>query len=403
MKKFSMAAIVAAITMSSMVAGAANITQTSTNALQADVLARTAFYKVIWNAIHDVCNTDIPAIIAESNSQTTNVTVTGTLSGAALGITGTATVNVGVVTTTLTGRDLVGTNSVVSQATMSSPVFTCNTLTSTNTSTFGAIKNNGGGTNTGVFKVSGILYADGGEQVTGTLNTDLIGGTTANLVTIPQSQLVVSNNATVGSLTSAATRVTGTLTTKDAAVTNQLDALTGYVTNLTVYTGVTVPAGSVAVASLASGLLPANVTVSTTNINDLTIVNGDISATAAIDVTKLGTGKVIPANSGASLTNLNFAAGNLTGGCGVINDTTNRFYYEATGVFGTTGAATGTLPFVASVKPIVVNFSMIGDASVGRAEYTNAVYSYATSDITNLLFFGPAAEQFGWAVWLKKP
>lgn len=228
----------------------------------------------------------------------------------------------------------------------------------------GCYTNSGGATNVGLLRVKGVLYADGGEQVTGTLNTDLIGGTTADLITVPQSQVIISNNATVGSLTSAAVRVTGTLTTKDAVVTNQLDALTTYTTNLTVYTTITVPGGSLAVS-------------------------------------KLGTGGSYPANSGAAITNLNFAAGNLTGGCAVINDTTNRFYFEFTGTFGLSGVATQTWPFVAAVKPIYVGVRCIGD--VCDTSTTNISYSYATSDTTNAIFFGPGAYQFGGGVWLKKP
>jgi hypothetical protein len=52
-------------------------------------------------------------------------------------------------------------------------------------------------------------------------------------------------------------------------------------------------------------------TVVTADIKDGEIVDADINASAAIDVTKLGTGGVIPVNSAASLTNI--PAANLTG------------------------------------------------------------------------------------------
>jgi len=56
--------------------------------------------------------------------------------------------------------------------------------------------------------------------------------------------------------------------------------------------------------TISEGAL-ANSTVLSADIKDGEIVNADINASAAIAVTKLGTGGVIPANSGASLTNLN--------------------------------------------------------------------------------------------------
>lgn len=49
----------------------------------------------------------------------------------------------------------------------------------------------------------------------------------------------------------------------------------------------------------------ANSTVLSADVKDGELVNADINSSAAIAVTKLGTGGVIPANSGASLTNLN--------------------------------------------------------------------------------------------------
>ena len=52
-------------------------------------------------------------------------------------------------------------------------------------------------------------------------------------------------------------------------------------------------------------------TVLSADIKNGEIVNADVNASAAIDVTKLGTGGVIPVNSAASLTNIPSA--NLTG------------------------------------------------------------------------------------------
>jgi len=65
--------------------------------------------------------------------------------------------------------------------------------------------------------------------------------------------------------------------------------------------GTNVAAAAVTVGSLST---TGAVTISAGKLADGVITNDDIAATAAIAVTKLGTGAIIPANSGASLTNI---------------------------------------------------------------------------------------------------
>lgn len=60
--------VLCAVLLAPILAGAADITQTSSNAIPTDEVARYKYYKVVWDNVRDACNTDIPALIADANT-----------------------------------------------------------------------------------------------------------------------------------------------------------------------------------------------------------------------------------------------------------------------------------------------------------------------------------------------
>jgi hypothetical protein len=112
---------------------------------------------------------------------------------------------------------------------------------------------------------------------------------------------------------------------------------------------VTVGAISVTGAvTIAEGKL-ADSTVVSADIKDGEIVNADVNASAAIAVTKLGTGGLIPANSAASLTNIPGA--NVTGDIPLASMTNSWGVVPVasivvTGVIFNAGATTADWTFV---------------------------------------------------------
>ena len=131
--------------------------------------------------------------------------------------------------------------------------------------------------------VVGIIAAKG----------DLVVGTTANTIT----NLTVGVNGKV--LTADSSTATGVAwsspTVDDLAITS------AKIANLTIVDGNISATAAISLSKLATGALPTAITVTSANISDLSIVNADVSASAAIAYSKL--------NLGTSIVNADVASG----------------------------------------------------------------------------------------------
>jgi hypothetical protein len=141
---------------------------------------------------------------------------------------------------------------------------------------------------------------------------------------------------------------------------------------------------AIALSKLATGALPTGITVASANIVDGTIVNADVSASAAIAGTKVapdfGSQNVVTTGTlGAGATTL---AGNLT-----INDTRNIVLATGTGTkIGTAvGQKLGFFDKTPVVQPAGANQAALTNSTGGTADGTLAAVSGsgADTDINN--------------------
>jgi hypothetical protein len=141
---------------------------------------------------------------------------------------------------------------------------------------------------------------------------------------------------------------------------------------------------AIALSKLATGALPTAITVASANLVDGTIVNADVNASAAIAGTKIapdfGSQNVVTTGTlGAGATTL---AGNLT-----INDTRNIVLATGTGTkIGTAvGQKLGFFDKTPVVQPAGANQAALTNSTGGTADGTLAAVSGsgADTDINN--------------------
>jgi hypothetical protein len=136
---------------------------------------------------------------------------------------------------------------------------------------------------------------------------------------------------------------------------------------------------AIALSKLATGALPTDITVASANLVDGTIVNADVNASAAIAGTKIapdfGSQNVVTTGTlGAGATTL---AGNLT-----INDTFNVVLATGTGTkIGTAvGQKLGFFDKTPVVQPAGANQAALTNSTGGTADGTLAAVSGSGDD-----------------------
>jgi len=181
--------------------------------------------------------------------------------------------------------------------------------------------------------VIGIIAAKG----------DLIVGTTANTIT----NLSVGANGKVLTADSG----TGTGLAWSSPTVDDLAITSAKIANLTIVDGNISASAAISLSKLATGALPTAITVTSANISDLSIVNADVSTSAAIAYSKL--------NLGTSIVNADIATGAAI---------------AASKISGTaiTAADTGTVTSTMIADGTIVNADVSASAAIAHTKLAAA-------------------------------
>jgi hypothetical protein len=221
--------------------------------------------------------------------------------------------------------------------------------------------------------VVGIIAAKG----------DLVVGTTANTIT---NLTVGVNGKVLTADSSTATGVAwGSPTVDDLAVTS------AKIANLTIVDGNISATAAISLSKLATGALPTAITVTSANISDLSIVNADISASAAIAYSKLSLGTSIvnaDVSTSAAIVDTKLAtistAGKVSNSATTATDANTASAIVARDASGNFIAGKATLA-TADINTVIETASIVASASTGtiNIDFSTNPTVYYTSNATN--------------------
>ena len=181
---------------------------------------------------------------------------------------------------------------------------------------------------------------------------DLTNLSASNLTsgTIPAARFGADTIAT-GSL--AAGALPTDVTISDANISGNLTIESADIVNGTIVDADISGSAAIALSKLATGALPAGITVTSANISDLSIVNADINASAAIDLSKLATGALPSAITVAS--------------ANIVNGTIVDADINASAAIALSKLATGALPTGITIASANLVDGTIVDADINAS------------------------------------
>ena len=230
----------------------------------------------------------------------------------------------------------------------------------------------------------------GNQAVTGIIAAkgDLVVGTTANTIT----NLAVGVNGKI--LTADSSTATGVAwsspTVDDLAITS------AKIANLTIVDGNISTTAAISLSKLATGALPTAITVTSANISDLSIVNADVSASAAIALSKLasGTSGQIVVHSSGGVPTATTVSGDVTidstgnvqiAADKIVNaDINSSAAIAASKISGTaiTAADTGTVTSTMIADGTIVNADINTSAAIALGKLADATIDIKTGNYT---------------------
>ena len=189
-----------------------------------------------------------------------------------------------------------------------------------------------------------FLRANNGADPTfETIDLTNLSGSNLTSGTIPAARFGTDTIAT-GSL--AAGALPTDVTIVDANISGNLTIESADIVNGTIVDADISGSAAIALSKLATGALPTGITVTSANISDLSIVNADINASAAIALSKLATG--------ALPTGITIASANLVDGT-IVNADINASAAIANSKLADSGVSAGTVGSSTAIPILTVN------------------------------------------------
>ena len=176
-----------------------------------------------------------------------------------------------------------------------------------------------------------------------TIDLTNLSGSSLTSGTIPAARFGADTIAT-GSL--AAGALPTDVTISDANISGNLTIESADIVNGTIVDADISGSAAIALSKLATGALPTGITVTSANISDLSIVDADINASAAIALTKLATG--------ALPTGITIASANLVDGT-IVDADINASAAIANSKLADSGVSAGTVGSSTAIPILTVN------------------------------------------------
>jgi hypothetical protein len=213
--------------------------------------------------------------------------------------------------------------------------------------------------------VIGIIAAKG----------DLVVGTTANTI----AKLGVGANGKVLTADSG----TGTGLAWSSPTVDDLAITSAKIANLTIVDGNISATAAISLSKLATGALPTAITVTSANISDLSIVNADVSTSAAIAYSKLNLGtSIVNADVSTSAAIAHTKLANATAGQVLLGTTTTGVVTATT----VSGDVTITGAGVTAISSgVIVDADVSASAAISRGKIADMSIDTKTGNYTLVL------------------